>query len=85
MRDLVRAADAQSAAPVHRLAGDVDAGEMDVARICPHAAGDQVEQRALAGAVRPDDAERLARSKAQAHVLGHGERAVVLVQAVDGE
>ena len=41
--------------------GDVAAVEADLAGIGREAAGDQVEQRRLAGAVRPDDAERLAR------------------------
>ena len=41
--------------------GDVGAVEADCAGIGRDAAGDQVEQRGLAGAVRPDDSERLAR------------------------
>ncbi|MNU05920.1 hypothetical protein D3C72_2509040 [compost metagenome] len=70
---------------MYRLAGNVGTGEMDAARIGAHTTGDQVEQRALAGAVRADDAQCLAGSEVQAHALGDGQRAIALVQAVDGE
>src|SRR5262249_8310193 len=60
LRNLKRATDAQATAPFRRQTGDVDAGEDDAAGVgCDRAAGD-AEQRGLAGAVRPDDAERLA-------------------------
>ena len=42
------------------MRGDVDAVERDAAAVGADGAGDQVEQRGLAGAVRADDAERLA-------------------------
>ena len=59
--------------------------EDDAARIGHHRAGDQVEQRRLAGAVRPDDAERLARVERQADVVGDLQGAVALADAVDGQ
>ncbi|MCY1300659.1 hypothetical protein D9M70_502360 [compost metagenome] len=82
MGNLVRAADAALAALEHRLAGHIGAGEGDLAAIRGHTAGDQVEQRALARAVRADDAQRLARRQRQAHVVGDLHRAVALVQVV---
>ena len=60
VRDLVRAADAAAAALVGRQRRDVRSVEDDPAGIRRQAAGDQVEQRRLAGAVRPDHAERFA-------------------------
>jgi hypothetical protein len=60
LRNLKRAADAQAAAAFRRQMGDVDAGKDDAPGVgCDRTAGD-AEQRGLAGAVRPDDAERLA-------------------------
>ena len=54
-----------------RQAGDVAAREVDAAGVRRVEPGDEIEQRGLAGAVRPDDADQLA--------LGDGER-----QRVDG-
>ncbi|MNN93614.1 hypothetical protein D3C81_2120990 [compost metagenome] len=50
-----------------------------------HAAGDQVEQRALAGAIGPDDAQRLTRRQGQAEIVGHLHRAVALVHLLQYE
>ncbi len=60
LRNLERAADAQPAAPLGRQPRDVVAGEDDAPGIGLHRAAGDAEQRGLAGAVRPDDAERLA-------------------------
>ena len=49
------------AALVRRQPGDVGAFEEDRPAVRPKGAGDQVEQRGLAGAVRPDQADDLAR------------------------
>ncbi len=65
-RDLERPADARLRAPVWRRAGDVTAVELDRAARRPVQTGQQVEQRRLPGAVRPDDSQELA--------LGHLER-----------
>ncbi len=53
-------ADAGAGARLRRIAGHVAAVEADVAGIGLQRAGDQVEERRLAGAVRADDAERRA-------------------------
>src|SRR5262245_27940709 len=60
LRNLKRAADAQATAPFRRQMGDVDAREDDAPGIGRNRAAGDAEQRGLAGAVRPDDAERLA-------------------------
>ena len=57
LRDLERTADALAAAILPRDTGDVLAVETDPTLVGPIHAGDQVEQRGLAGAVRPDDAQ----------------------------
>src|SRR5262249_3205431 len=60
LRDLERARDAHDAPPRWRLAGDVAATEQDMAGIGFDRSGHDAEQGGLAGAVRSDDAERLA-------------------------
>ena len=62
LHDLERARDAAPGEAVRRLAGDVAAGIEDAAGARRQEAGDDGEQRRLAGAVRPDqrgDAARL--------------------------
>ena len=76
LRDLVRAADAGAAARVRRQPRDVAAVEPDRRRRPARAAGDQVEQRRFAGAVRPDDAERLAGGEATPRRFERAERSV---------
>ena len=60
LRNLKRTADAQRAALRRRQAGDVAPGINDAPGIWRYGAADDAEQRGLAGAVRPDNAERLA-------------------------
>ncbi len=64
-----------------RRARDVDAVEADRAGVGVEIAGDQVEQRRLAGAVRADDAERLAARDRQIDAVGGLERAEGLGEA----
>jgi len=59
MRHLVGTADPRAAAQVRRGAGDFVAAKHDAPGVGRDVAADQVEQGGLAGAVRPDDAERL--------------------------
>ena len=47
------------------------------------AAGDQVEQRGLARAVRPDDADRLARRDREIEIVGDDDRAEAFLEACD--
>ncbi len=58
-RDLRGASDAHVAADVCRTTRHVDAVERHRAGVGPQVAGDQVEQRRLAGAVGPDDPDRV--------------------------
>src|SRR5580700_5961217 len=63
---------------MRRRRGDVVAGEADLTGVGRGVAGDEVEHRALAGAVRADYADRLALGYGEAELVGHGERAVPL-------
>src|SRR5262249_13802021 len=60
LRNLKRAADAEAAAAFRRQMGDIDARKDDAPGVGRNRAAGDTEQRGLAGAVRPDDAERLA-------------------------
>ena len=66
-------------------AGDVVAVEEDPAGVERLEAGDQVEQRRLAGAVRTDDAEDLALVDVEGDVGVGGQAAVALGDAFDVE
>ena len=61
-RDLERAPEPGAGAPEGRLAGDVTTLQLDRAGRRPRQPGEQVEERRLAGAVRPDDPDELARA-----------------------
>ena len=71
LRDLERAADAEAAAALRRKASDVGAGEENAPGIGRDRAAGDAEQRRLAGAVRPDDAERLALGEREVEVARH--------------
>src|SRR5262249_17767115 len=70
--DLQRALDAQPADFMRGKTSDVAAAEQDLARIGTEQAGDQVEQRCLAGAVGSDDRMQLAARQRQAQVVDRG-------------
>jgi hypothetical protein len=59
-------ADAEASTLVHRQAGHVMAVELDLAAVGLDEAGDHVEDRGLAGAVGPQQADRLAAPHIQA-------------------
>src|SRR5262249_10442768 len=59
--------------------------EQDAAAVRLEHAGHQVDQRRLAGAVRPNQRIALAGRKIERDVLGDDERAEALVQATRGE
>src|SRR5882672_7703450 len=67
---------------MRRRAGDVIAVEHDASRTRRERAGEEVEERGLAGAVRPDDRVQRADLDAQAHRVHRGERAEALGQAL---
>ena len=67
--DLEGTADPRAAAVLPREAGDVLVVERDPTRVGPIHAGDQIEQRGLAGAVRPDDAQRFSVVQLHAQVV----------------
>ena len=83
LRHLVGAADALRCPRVGTEQRDIGAVEGDMAGIRPEIAADQTEQRAFAGAVRPDDADRLARRHPQRNGVGNDERAIAFRQARD--
>ena len=66
-----------------RQCGDVVAEEHDPPGARLRRAGDQIEQRGLAGAVRADQAEHLAGAHLEAHLIDGGQRAEPLGGAVD--
>ncbi len=60
--------------------GDVVVAEEDLAAVGPQHAGHQVDQRGLAGAVRPDQRIALAVRQIDLDVVGDHERAEALVE-----
>src|SRR6185437_15161344 len=78
---LRQVADAEPRPPMHRQGGDVGAVEADRAGVGPHQADDHVEGRGLAGAVRPEQPDRLAASQPDRDVPHHGPLLVGLADA----
>jgi hypothetical protein len=69
---------------LHRgRAGEVDATDLDAARIRPVLAGDEVEQRGLAGAVRADHADEFAVLDRQVDRIDGGQPAESAREAAD--
>jgi hypothetical protein len=66
---LEHAADAHRDDLVRAAAGELDIAEPDAARRRPRDAGDAVQQRALAGAVRADEPDDAARGHRERDVL----------------
>ena len=83
LRNLKRAGDAQPAALGRRQPRDVAALEQDASGIRRHRAGDDAEQRGLAGAVRPDDAERFAFGESKIEPVGDHDRAEPLTDTFE--
>ena len=79
--DLEGAGEPEPHPRVLRQTGDVGAAQADPAGARRQRSGDQVDQRGLAGAVRPD--QRVARAVRQPEVdaIGHPQRAEALAQA----
>src|SRR6266702_5626739 len=84
-RDLEGAADTADDDPVRREACDLRAVEPDRAGRWHQRARQHVEDRALARAVRADQAEDLALRDLERHVVDRGEAAKALDQALDYE
>src|ERR1019366_10084991 len=78
LRHLVAAPEPATAALVRAQACDVAPLVVHAAALASHVAADQVEERRLAGAVRPEDAERLALGHRKRDVVDDLERAVRL-------
>ena len=78
-------ADAEARALIHRQVRDVVAVELDAAVVGLDQPGDHVEHRGLAGAVRPEQADRLAAPHVQAHALHDLAAAEAFLDAVDRE
>src|SRR5450432_562895 len=81
--NLIGAPDSGDAALMRPGRGNVAAVQADFASIGREPAGDQVEQRRLAGAVRTDDAERLARRNRQIDMISRDNRPETLAQTLD--
>ena len=84
-RDLRGAPDPATTPGMGGLPGDVGAVEADRAPVGSQVAGDEVEQRRLARAVRPDDAEGLTLGNVEREVLDDADAAEALGDADDFE
>src|SRR5256712_3409200 len=82
--DLKGATDAEVDDPVRRLAGDLAPLETDRAAVRDQGARQHVEDRALAGPVRADQAQNLALVDHERHVADGREAAEALGEAMDG-
>ena len=71
--------------PLRRRPGDRFAPKTDLAAIDRQRAADQVEGRALAGAVRPDQPDDLARTNAETHLVDRDEAPVGPGDRIDFE
>ncbi len=78
-------ADAEAGALIHRQRRDVVAVELDAAAIGRDQAGDHVEHGGLAGAVGPEQADRLAAPHIEADALHHLAADEALLDAVRRE
>ena len=78
-------ADAEPRALIHRQRGDVVAVELDAAAVGLDQPGDHVEHRGLAGAVRPEQADRLAAPHVEARALHHLAAAEAFLHPMRGE
>ncbi len=78
-------ADAEARALIHRQLGDVVAVELDGAAIGLDQAGDHVEHRGLAGAVRAEQADRLAAAHIDADAAHDLAGAETLFHAMHGQ
>src|SRR5580692_4131782 len=83
--DLISARHAEMGALAARHLGDVAVKQLDRAAIGKKLAGDEIEQRGLAGAVRADDQPALAWLDFQADVGGDAQAAARFAQALDGK
>src|SRR5262249_45854784 len=83
--DLVGAGDAEVGPAAARDARDVPIEERDRAAVGPELAGDEVEERGLAGAVRADDESPLAGFDAEVDGGGDAQAAERLLEATQGE
>jgi hypothetical protein len=84
-QNLIGARQAEVYAPLGRHPPQLPAEQPDRTGIGGEIAGDQVEQRGLAGAVRTDDQAPLARHDRKRHVPGGGQAAEALLEMRDFE
>ena len=81
--DLERARDAEEAAAVNGEGGDVAAVEADAAALRRSLAGQERDQRGLAGAVGADNGVKLAARDVERDAVGRHHAAEALGQALD--
>ena len=84
-RRLKRSAYTHARTCIGRHVGDVLAVKEDLAGIDAVDAADEVEHRALAGAVRADEAADHARLDGEAHVIGRYDAAEALAHAIESQ
>src|SRR5262252_3593156 len=82
---LRQVADAEAGALIHRQRGYVVAVELDAAAVGRDQAGDHVEHRGLAGAVRPEQTDRLAAADIETDALDDLAADEAALDAVGGE
>ena len=82
LQDLERAGDAEVAEPIGSQTGHVGSGEAHRPGVRPDEAGDEIEERRLAGAVRPDQADDLPPADLERHVAIRVHAAEALRKAV---
>ena len=75
--------DEADVAPVRRLAGQLAVVGVDLAKILQHEARDDLEDRGLAGAARPQQGEELARVDGERDVVEHTAAHVGFAEALD--
>ena len=85
LRNLKRSPDAHAAAAFGREARDVASRKDDAPGVGPYRAARDTEQRGFAGAVRSDDAKRLAVGNREIDCLRHDHRTEPLRDLVEGE
>jgi hypothetical protein len=70
---------------VHRQGGDITAGKHDAAGVGRNQPGNLIDQRRLAGAIRPDDGVQFVRPDVEGQVIGDDEGTEFLPQAFEAQ
>ncbi len=82
---LGQVADAEPCALIHWEVGDIIAIELDRAALRLDQAGNGIERRGLAGAIRPQQTDRFPATHVEGDPIDHLASAITLLQAMGGE